>query len=179
MLADFDFRPEFFELCLSFFSCDNADRADCAASFFLDVDDFESLFGSDQCGKVSVFRHGCLRCRDENPLREGIDDYAALDGFGDLALQNRSRFFGFENFGPVVVCVDFLFGKRCDSVDIADAHGDGFHLVADLEHIFQLCLRVFRHVFQREDAGYFRADIDVDFGSGNRSNDAADGVSCI
>ena len=133
VLAYFDVSPEVFEKSFSFFSCDYADRTDCALSVFLDFNDFEFLLGAYDALKIAVLGNVGLGSGDEDLLRKSNCDNAALNCFGDLAFENFFVFFSSNDLVPVVVCVNFLLGKSSDTVEVAYADCNCFYFVTDLE----------------------------------------------
>ena len=106
-------------------------------------------------------------------------DYAAFNCICDLAFENCFVFCCFNNFEPIFLCVNFLFGKHCDTVEVAYSNSNCFNLVANFKQVFKLGCGIVCYVFECKNTCNFGTDINVYFSIGYGCNDAGHFISCI
>ena len=179
MLADFDILPKFFFLCGALFAEHFADGSDGAAALLVDIDDLHALRGAHELCHVGAAGQAGLGCGDKHLCAADIDQSAFFHGLNDLAGENGALLICLENILPVVNAVNTLFGQGCRSVDITDAERDCFDLVADFVHRLDVNGRIVRNIVEGQNAGHFGADIHMDLGRGDRSDNALNNISCI
>ena len=133
----------------------------------------------EQLAHLRISGQAALGSRDKYTNAFHRHDNAALVLFGDDAFQGGLFLLGRFNGFPHLHRIQTLFGQGCIPLHVVDTDDIGLNLIADLDNIFGLNGRIITQFTHRDITGLLGAQIYLNLGRGNRSNDTSDLISCI